>query len=78
MLAENLMEARVEIQFWKSRAELYEKQVEIMRKTSSRTISGQSEGCFAKAAGRLDQSNINYSEDEDVIEGIRIEGPCIA
>lgn len=67
MLAENLMEARVEIQFWKSRAELYEKQVGIMRKTSSRTISGQSEGCSAKAAGRLDQSNINYSEDEDVI-----------
>ena len=65
-LAENVMEARREIQFWKLRAELYEKQAEMMRKTSSRTDSSQNENRSAQGAGRLVQSKTNHSDDSGV------------
>lgn len=64
-LAEHLKEARKETEFWKSRAELYEKQVEMMRKTSGRTSSGQYENGLAKTASR---SSTNYSEGGIVVE----------
>jgi hypothetical protein len=62
-LAENVMEARREAQFWKSRAELLEKHVEMMRKTPARTSSGQGGNRMVKCAKRLDHSTTNYSED---------------
>ena len=66
-LAENLMEARREIQFWKSRAELYEKQAEMMRKTSSRAHSNQSENRSAQGTGSSIPSNTNHSDDSGVV-----------
>jgi hypothetical protein len=65
--AEHVMETRREIQFWKSRAELFEKQLEMMRKTSGRSNSGQSGDLPTKAAERSDRSSIIYSGDGGLV-----------
>ena len=65
--AENGMETRREIQFWKSRAELFEKQLEMMRKTSGRSSSGQSGDLPTKAAERSDRSSLIYSGGGDIV-----------
>ena len=61
-LAESIMAARREIQFWKSRAEQLEKQVEMTRNTSARSSSGQGENWPAKDTVLSDHSTTGYSE----------------
>lgn len=64
-LAENMVEARKEIQFWKSRAELYEKQVDMMRQTSSRASSKHTANQQAKTGSQSGASAMNRNEDID-------------
>jgi hypothetical protein len=61
-LSEHLMKAKREIQTWKARAEVAEKQVEVMTKLSSRSSSRQ-----VKALNQSFQSSANYSEDGAVV-----------
>lgn len=61
-LAESIMAARREIQLWKSRAELLEKQVEMTRNTSARSSAGQGENWPAKDTVLSDHSTTGYSE----------------
>ena len=67
-LNEQLREAKREIQMWKTRAEVAEKQVEVMTKLSSRSNSRQMRNpVVMKASDQSCQSSANYSEDGAVV-----------
>jgi len=74
-LIESITEARREVQFWKSRAEVAEKQIEMMRKASVRSNSLQNGDCPQKSAAPSDQSSTKYRDDGGIAVGSIRRGP---
>jgi hypothetical protein len=64
---ELLREAKKEIQFWKSRAEVAERQIEIMSKLSVRRTSQRKESFSVRLLDQSNRSNIKCSEDGSFI-----------
>jgi hypothetical protein len=74
-LIESITEARREVQFWKSRAEVAEKQIEMLRKVSFQSNSLQNGDCPQKSAAPPDQSSTKYRDDGGIAVGSIWRGP---
>lgn len=70
-LIENVAEAQREIQFWKSRAELCEKQIEMMRKTPSRASSKRAANSSSKSVRQSCTSTLKKADYVDTNFGSR-------